>query len=52
MSPKRSGYKDLGLLVESLQYHPRKPRRLPVVKEKKDEGEGYPFKILLEETLE
>ena len=52
MSPTRSGYKVLGLeLVEPLQYHPRKSRRPPMGEEKKDEGGGYPIKILLEEAL-
>jgi hypothetical protein len=53
MSPTRSGYKELGLeLVEPLQDQPHKPRRPPMVEEKKDEGAGDPFKILLEEALE
>jgi hypothetical protein len=53
MSPTRSGYKELGLdLVESLQDQPRKPRRPPMGEEKKDEGAGYPIKMLLEEALE
>jgi hypothetical protein len=52
MSPTRSGYKELGLeLVEPLQDQPHKPRRPPMVEEKKDEGAGDPFKILLEEAL-
>ena len=53
MSPTRSGYKDLGLdLVEPLQYQPRKPRRMPMGDEKKDEGVGDPLKILHKEALE
>ena len=53
MLPTRSGYKELGLdLVEPLQDHPRKPRRPPMAEENKDEGAGYPIKILLEEALE
>ena len=53
MSPTRLGYKDLGLdLVEPLQDHPCKPRRLPMGDEKKDEGARDPIKILLEEALE
>ena len=52
MSPTRSGYKELGLdLVEPLQGQPRKPRWTPMGEEKKDEGGGYPIKILLEEAL-
>ena len=53
MSPTRSGYKELGLdLVEPLQDQPHKPRRMPMGDENKDEGAGYPIKILLEEALE
>ena len=53
MSPTRSGYKELGLdLVEPLQHQPRKPRRPPMVEEKKDEGAGDPIKILLKEAIE
>ena len=52
MSPTRSGYKELGLdLVEPLQDQPRKPRRMPIWDEKKNEGVGDPIKILLEEAL-
>ena len=48
-----SRYKELGLdLIEPLQDQPRKPRPLPMGDEKKDEGVGYPIKILLEEALE
>jgi hypothetical protein len=53
MSPMRSRYKELGLdLVEPLQDQPHKPRRLPMGDKKKDEGAGYPIKILHEEALE
>jgi len=53
MLPIRLGYKELGLkLVEPVQDQPCKPRRPPIAEEKKDEGAGYPFKILLEEALE
>ena len=53
MSPTRSGYKELGLdLVEPLQDQPRKPQRIPMGDEKKDERVGDPIKILLEEALE
>ena len=53
MSPMRSGYKELGLdLVETLQDQPHKPRRPPMVEEKKDEGVGDPIKIFLEDALE
>ena len=50
MSPTRSRYKELGLdLVEPLQDQPGKTRQPLMTKEKKDEGEGDPFKMLLEE---
>ena len=53
MSPTRSGYTESWLnLVEPLQGQPRKPRRLSMGEENKDEGVGYPIKILLEEALE
>ena len=53
MSPTRSGYKELGIdLVEPLQDQPRKPQQSPMEEVKKDEGVGYPIKILLEEALE
>jgi hypothetical protein len=53
MSPTRSGYKELGVdLVEPLQDQPRKPQRLPMGEENKDDGERDPIKMLLEEALE
>ena len=52
MSPTRSGYKELGIdLVEPLQDQPRKPRRMPMGDENKDEGAGDHIKILLDEAL-
>ena len=52
MSPLRSEYKELGLkLVEPLQDQLHKSRQPPMVEEKKNEGEGDPFKILLKEAL-
>ena len=52
MSPTRSGYKELGLdLVEPLQDQSRKPQWMPMGEKKKDEGEGDPIKIFLEEVL-
>ena len=49
----RSRYKDLGLdLVEPLQDQTRKTRRPHMAEEKKYEGAGDPFKMLLEESLE
>ena len=53
MSLTRSRYNELGLdPIEPLQDQPRKPRRLPMGEEKKDEGAGDPIKMLLEEALE
>jgi hypothetical protein len=52
MSPTRSGYKQLGLEpVEPLQDRPRRTRRPPMGEEKRDDGVGDPFKLLLEESL-
>jgi hypothetical protein len=52
MSPTRSGYKQLGLEpVEPLQDRPRRTRRPPMGEEKRDDGAGDPFKLLLEESL-
>ena len=39
-------------LVEPLQDKPCKPRQMPMGDENKDEGVGYPIKILLEEAFE
>jgi len=53
MSPTRFAYKELGLeLVEPLQDQPHKSQPPPMADENKDEGVGYPIKILLEEALE
>ena len=53
MPPVRSRYKELRLkLVEPLQDQPRKSRWPPMEEEKKDEGVGDPFKMLLKEALE
>jgi len=53
MSPTRLGYKELGLdLVEPLQDQPCKPRQPLIEEEKKDNGAGDPFKMLLKEALE
>ena len=53
MSPTRSGYKELGLQLVSLEENfslmPNKPS---MVGEKKDDGTGDPFEMLLEESLE
>jgi len=52
MSLMRSGYKELGLdLVEPLQNQPCKTWWPPMAEQKKDEGAGDPFKILLKESL-
>jgi hypothetical protein len=53
MSPTRSGYRELGLELVSLEENfscmPKKPS---MEGEKKDDGTGDPFKMLLEEALE
>jgi hypothetical protein len=52
MSPTRSGYKKLGLKpIEPLQDRSHRARQKPMGDEKKDDGVGYPFKMLLEESL-
>jgi hypothetical protein len=52
MSPTRSGYKKLGLEpVEPLQDWPRRARLQLMGDEKKDDGVGDPFKLLLKESL-
>ena len=52
MTPKQYGYKKLGLKpVEPLQDRPRRARQQPMGDEKKDDGAGDPFKMLLEESL-
>jgi hypothetical protein len=51
MSPIRSGYKELGLELVSLEKKRyRMPKRPLMVGENKDDGIGYPFKKLLEES--
>jgi hypothetical protein len=53
MSPTRSGYRELGLelvsLEENFSHTPKKPS---MVGENKDDGTGDPFKMFLEESLE
>jgi hypothetical protein len=52
MSPTRSGYKELGLELVSLEEKIScMPKRPLMVGEKKDDGTGYPFKMFLEEAL-
>jgi hypothetical protein len=52
MSPTRLGYKELGLELVSLEDKiSHTPKRPLMVGEKKDDGIGDPFKILLEEAL-
>ena len=53
MSATRSRYKDLGLkLLELLQDCFHQPRQIRMVEENKDEGEGDPIKLFLEQSLE
>jgi hypothetical protein len=52
MSPTRSGYKELGLELVSLEDKiSRMPKRPLMVEENKDDGTGDPFKMFLEESL-
>jgi hypothetical protein len=52
MSPTRSEYKELGLeLVYVEDNISRTPKRPLMAGEKKDDGMGYPFKLLIEESL-
>jgi hypothetical protein len=52
MSLTRSGYKELGLELISLEEKiSRMPKRPLMVGEKKDDGSGDPFKMLFEEDL-
>jgi hypothetical protein len=52
MSPTRSEYKELGLELVSLEDKiSRTPKRPLMAGEKKDDGTGDPFKMLLEEAL-
>jgi hypothetical protein len=53
MSPTRSGYRELGLELVSLEENcSRTPKKPSMVGENKDDGTGDPFKMLLEEALE
>jgi hypothetical protein len=52
MSLTRSGYRELGLELVSLgDDHSHQPKKPPMVEEKRDDGEGDPFKMFLEESL-
>jgi hypothetical protein len=52
MSPTRSGYRELGLELVSLEEnHSHQPKQPPMVEEKRNEGEKYPIKLLLVESL-
>jgi hypothetical protein len=52
MSPMRSGYKELGLELVSLEdKSSHMPKRPSMEGEKKDEETRDPFKLLLEEAL-
>ena len=53
MSSARSGYRELGLELVSLgEDHSHCPKYPPIAEEKRDNGAGYPIKLLLEESLE
>jgi hypothetical protein len=52
MSPTRSGYKKLGLEpVDPLQDRSHRAQQQLIGDENKDDGEGDPFKLVLEEAL-
>jgi hypothetical protein len=52
MSPTRSEYKELGLELVSLEEKSSRTPKIPLmVGEKKDDGIGDPFKLLIEEAL-
>ena len=52
MSPTRSEYKELGLELVSLEdISSCMPKRPPMAGEKKYDGTGDPFKLLIEEAL-
>jgi hypothetical protein len=52
MSPTRSEYKELGLELVSIEdKRSHTPKRPLMVREKKDDGTGDPFKLLIEESL-
>jgi hypothetical protein len=52
MSPTRSEYKELGLELVSLEDRiSRTPKRPLMAGEKKYDGTGDPFKLLIEEAL-
>jgi hypothetical protein len=53
MSPMRLGYRELGLKLVSLgDDHSPQPKWPPMGEEKRDDGVGYPFNMLLEESLD
>jgi hypothetical protein len=52
MSPMRSEYKDLGLELVSLEEKISRTPKQPLMEgEKKFDGTGDPFKLLIEEAL-
>jgi hypothetical protein len=52
MSPTRLGYKELGLELVSLEDKISHTPKQPLMEgEKKEDGIGYPFKMLLKEAL-
>jgi hypothetical protein len=53
MYPMLSGYRELGLDLVSLEDNfYRTPKKLSMAGEEKDDGTRYPFKMLLDESLE
>jgi hypothetical protein len=52
MSLMRSGYRDLGLEIDSLKGNlSLQPKRPPMVEERRDDRVGDPFKMFLKEAL-
>jgi hypothetical protein len=52
MSPTRSGYRELGLEIVSLDENlSRTPKKPSMVEEKRDDRARDPFKLLLDESI-
>jgi hypothetical protein len=51
-SPTRLGYRELGIKLVSIEEnYSLQPKKAPMVKEKRDDREGDPFNMFLEESL-
>jgi len=51
MSPTRSTYRELGIELVSLENHSLYLKHPPMEEEKRDDGETYPIKFFLKESL-